>query len=238
MLMTCRIQQKSMEKLSLMTIKNLKFSSAERAVLDSIMPGGENWARYQGTCLDTCSYFRRCKNAGPSEKVCSSAWQEAPLNEDAVSVFIHVLGSFHYYNQGDFAEGGEAAAIISGLQNKFINARDDLRDNSGFAEGSKVLRTHLETERNGREAYKLKLQHMHDTGSLSCAACDTDFYALLGKKATRVIECHHQIPLSHESHSGETNREDLLLLCANCHRIAHTDEKLLLVEDLRKFIKP
>lgn len=226
-----------MKKLSLMTIKTLKFSSAERSVLDSIMPGGENWAMHQGTCLDTCSYFRRCKNAGPSQKVCSSGWQDAPLNEDALSVFVHVLGSFNYYNQGDFAEGGETAAIISGLQNKFISARDELRDNSGFDEGSKVLRTHLGTERNGRKANKLKLQRMSDEGSLSCAACDTDFYALLGEKATRVIECHHQLPLSHESHTGETNPEDLVLLCANCHRIAHTDDKLLRIEDLREFIR-
>ncbi|MGF7116480.1 hypothetical protein QF017_006005 [Pseudomonas laurylsulfatiphila] len=226
-----------MENISLITIKNLDFSNAEKSVLGSIMPGGENWARYQGTCLDTCSYFRRCEKAGPSQKVCSSAWQDAPLNEDAVSVFIHVLGSFHYYNQGDLAEGGETAAIISGLQNKFINARDELRDNSLFAEGSKALRTHLETERNGREAYKLKLQRMSDEGGLCCEACDTDFYALLGVKATRVIECHHQLPLSHENHTGETSPEDLVLLCANCHRIAHTDDKLLRIEDLRDFIR-
>lgn len=74
---------------------------------------------------------------------------------------------------------------------------------------------------------------MSDTGQLVCAACDTDYFALLGTKATRVIECHHQVPLASDGHGGKTNPEDMVLLCATCHRIAHTDESLLRVEGLR-----
>ncbi|WP_350310355.1 HNH endonuclease [Pseudomonas sp. lyk4-TYG-107] len=220
-----------------MTIKTLKFSSAEKSILDSVMPGGENWANHQGSCLNTCSYFLRCKGAGPAQKVCSSKWQEAPLNEDTMNVFIHVLGSFDYYDQGDFARDGRTAEVISKLQSRFMCERDELREGSSFAEGSKVLKSHLRTERNGRIGHELKLQRMNDQQSLTCAACETDFYALLGSKATRVIECHHQLPLSHEAHTGETDPDDLVLLCANCHRIAHTDDKLLRIEELRRFIR-
>lgn len=220
-----------------MTIKSLKFSGPEKTILDSIMPGGKNWASHQGSCLNTCSYFLRCKGAGPAQKVCSSKWQDAPLNEESVNVFIHVLGSFDYYDQGDFAGGRETAEMISRLQTMFISERDDLRENSSFAEGSKAMKTHLHTERKGRVGYELKLQRMSQEHRLSCAACDTDFFALLGMKATRVIECHHQLPLSHEDHTGETDPYDLVLLCANCHRIAHTDDKLLRVEALRDFIR-
>jgi 5-methylcytosine-specific restriction protein A len=77
---------------------------------------------------------------------------------------------------------------------------------------------------------------MSDEGKLGCEACDRDFFALLGEKATRVIECHHQVPLAHESHEGVTNRDDLVLLCANCQRVAHTDEALLRIKELRRFV--
>lgn len=85
---------------------------------------------------------RRCKGAGPAKKVCSVEWTNAPMSEETVNVFIHVLGAFDYYNRGDFAGVDEDADIVSGLQAKFIDARDELIQGGGIIEGSKVITTH------------------------------------------------------------------------------------------------
>ncbi|WP_194791871.1 HNH endonuclease [Pseudomonas sp. UFMG81] len=211
----------------------------EQAVLDSLMPGGRNWYTFRrtGSCLQWCSFYKRCQGGGPEDNVCSTDWRKATVDDDSLGVFVHVLGSFDFYNRDDIVAVGQASPVISGLLEKFVDARDELTQSAGIVEGSKKLRNHLRTERKGRAYHKLKLQRLSEQGALRCEACETDFHALLGDKATRVIECHHQLPLAHEAHSGITKIEDLVLLCANCHRIAHSDEALLGITALREFVR-
>lgn len=144
-----------------------------------------------------------------------------------VVVFIYLIGAFDYYNREDLAGVSKDGEVVSELQAKFIDARDQLMQSGGIIEGSKILASHLRTERNNREYHMLKRQRLSVDGTLGCETWHTDFFALLGQSATRVIEYHHQLPLAHASHEGGTARGDLVLLCGNCHRIAHTDEDLL-----------
>jgi 5-methylcytosine-specific restriction protein A len=48
-----------------------------------------------------------------------------------------------------------------------------------------------------------------------------------------VVECHHKNPLLKET---ITSIEDLVCLCPNCHRIAHTRKKPFTVEEIKRFV--
>ena len=55
---------------------------------------------------------------------------------------------------------------------------------------------------------------------LACELCGFDFTVAYGDRGEGYIECHHIVPL-HASGPTKTRPEDLILICANCHRIIH-----------------
>lgn len=214
----------------------IEITEVEKGLLDSVMPGGKGWFRFEGDCLKTCAYYDQCDGTGFDQKTCTEDWAHAPFSVESTTVFIHVLGNFDHYDQGDFKTGQNASEVVAGLLVKLAAARQEIIDGTVIEEGKSVLNTHVRKERDNQASSQMKIRAMSDTGQLVCAACDTDYFALLGIKATRVIECHHQVPLASDGHGGKTNPEDMVLLCATCHRIAHTDESLLRVEGLRNFL--
>ena len=74
---------------------------------------------------------------------------------------------------------------------------------------------------------------------LDCMACGFNFEDLYGKAGKDFIEVHHIVPLS-ESDRTETNPEtDLIVLCANCHRIVHRRRNICLsLDELKEHIGP
>lgn len=65
--------------------------------------------------------------------------------------------------------------------------------------------------------------------------CGFDFVAAYGPHGEGYIECHHVIPL-HASGEVKTRLEDLVLICANCHRMIHRRAPWLTPAQLRAFI--
>lgn len=99
-------------------------------------------------------------------------------------------------------------------------------------EGRLLTRLHLYRERNRaivkrKKAYVLKWQ-----GHLHCEACGFDFLKVYGERGLGFIECHHSKPVS-ELVVGETTKlADLILLCANCHRMVHAARPWWTLEEL------
>ena len=71
-----------------------------------------------------------------------------------------------------------------------------------------------------------------------CMACGFNFRKFYGEIGKDFIEVHHVVPLS-EAGRTETNPEtDLIVLCANCHRIIHRRNGICLsLDELKGRIK-
>lgn len=86
-------------------------------------------------------------------------------------------------------------------------------------EASVAMRAHFHRERS------LRLSKLESTqrerGALACEACGFDFARAFGEAGKGYIQVHHTLPLASRGADAPTSLDDLVLLCANCHVMAH-----------------
>jgi hypothetical protein len=94
---------------------------------------------------------------------------------------------------------------------------------SGFSEGSKVKRTHINIERN-RELIKAFFQKHH---SAICDVCSLDTHSTY-PWTPWVLDVHHLLPLASgtrvvtsRNNKVSTTFDDLVAVCPSCHRAVH-----------------
>lgn len=100
------------------------------------------------------------------------------------------------------------------------------------AEGRILYRMHRTRERDSSLAKRVKAKALEMDGRLYCRVCEFDFAAAYGELGEGYIECHHIVPLA-ELGETKTKAKDLVLLCANCHRMAHRRKPWPSIGDLR-----
>jgi len=99
-------------------------------------------------------------------------------------------------------------------------------------EGQLLTRLHRYRERNTAIVKRKKASFLKKHGHLCCEACGFDFQKVYGERGDGFIECHHTKPVS-ELEAGETTKlADLVLLCANCHRMVHAARPWWTIEEL------
>ena len=90
---------------------------------------------------------------------------------------------------------------------------------SGFAEGSKVKKSHMVIERNSQ----LRTRYFRSNPTAVCDACRMNTHKQY-PWTDKVLDVHHVLPLSSgtrvDSKSG-TLLEDLIAVCPTCHRAIH-----------------
>jgi hypothetical protein len=96
-------------------------------------------------------------------------------------------------------------------------------------EGQRRLVLHLQRERN-QTLVRRKKKH---AVSLDCEVCGFSFSHAYGGLADEYCEVHHLLPLSEVEHTGRTKLEDLVILCANCHRVVHLRNPPLTLDEVR-----
>jgi len=108
----------------------------------------------------------------------------------------------------------------------------DYRD--GFPEGKLKERLHVSRERNSSLIRVVKKEALSKYGKLVCECCSFDFALVYGDLGHEFIEAHHTVPVS-ELHSGgeETKKEDIALVCSNCHRMLHRRRPWLSIGELK-----
>ncbi|MBP2454619.1 HNH endonuclease [Mycolicibacterium lutetiense] len=112
----------------------------------------------------------------------------------------------------------------------------DIDEMEGEApEGRLLERRHMVRERSRSLRTKKIAQHLAQHGNLACETCGFDFRAAYGDKGDGIIECHHVVPL-HESGPKSTRLKDLVLICANCHRMIHHARPWMNPDQLRALI--
>lgn len=84
---------------------------------------------------------------------------------------------------------------------------------------------------NRREAIRI-----HGT---KCMACGFDFEKAYGELGKDYIEVHHIVPLASRNEEIQVNpATDLIVVCANCHRMIHRKrDHVLSLEELKEIIK-
>jgi len=197
------------------------------------MPGGKNWAQYatKHECRRSCPGWANCSSGGPDRLVCTTEWRRAEANPLILAIVRHVLQNFLFYDRDDCKVKNKEAEVEALLAE--INRLADSASEEEYEEGSERLRLHRYRERNSKAAKDKKNEALLD-GHLHCEACSVDYLDLFSKlEALRVIECHHTKPLGSLQFAGVTKKSELSLLCANCHKIAHSKTPPLTVKQVR-----
>lgn len=97
-------------------------------------------------------------------------------------------------------------------------------EDRAWAEGGGKLVTHLRRERATGLAAAKRAHFRSVHGRLYCERCEMDPVAEYGLVGESCIEVHHRATAVADMDDGhETRLEDLLCLCANCHRVTHRE---------------
>ena len=103
-----------------------------------------------------------------------------------------------------------------------------------YTEGNSVtIYQHKRRERSRKLVIDKKKKFMEMHGKLFCEACNFNFGEVYGERGNGFIECHHIKPVSQMKENEKTNLDDLALVCANCHRMIHTEQPWLTMNELK-----
>lgn len=108
---------------------------------------------------------------------------------------------------------------------------EEEEESVSYTEGGRKVFVSRKAERNPR----LRKEAIRIHGC-SCQACGFNYRTVYGEWGDGFIEVHHLIPLGGiEKKERETNPEtDLVVLCANCHRMVHRRRGITLsLEELK-----
>lgn len=86
-------------------------------------------------------------------------------------------------------------------------------------ENRKIVRSHIARERSGY----LALERKSKDGFI-CQICGFNFERTYGDLGVEFAEAHHKVPLSMLDKEVRTTLDDLITVCANCHRMLHRME--------------
>ncbi len=99
-------------------------------------------------------------------------------------------------------------------------------------EGGVIVRLHKRYERDPK-LVREKRKAAKAQGQMSCEVCGFDFQASYGELGEGYIEVHHTNPVYALKPGSKISLEELALLCANCHRMAHRKRLPLTLAQLR-----
>ena len=93
-----------------------------------------------------------------------------------------------------------------------------------WAEGEPKLVSHFRRERGSGIANAKKKSFILKHGRLLCERCGLDPEKVYGSThGSACIEVHHKFPLAKMPLRHNTKLEDLMCVCANCHRVIHRE---------------
>jgi 5-methylcytosine-specific restriction enzyme A len=107
---------------------------------------------------------------------------------------------------------------------------------SEFPEGRIRYFMHKKRERNSKIIVDLK-KNADKSGKLFCEVCGFDFFRTYGNTGKGFIECHHLKPLSEYVPNEKTTKENLVLICSNCHKMLHKYRPWLARDELKTILK-
>jgi hypothetical protein len=114
----------------------------------------------------------------------------------------------------------EETNLLLGLWN--IDFIDNVNTDFSAFEGNTQLKAHYRRERSRKLVTLKKEQYKQVHGILRCELCGLSFEEIYPKSfGENYIEAHHKTPLAEINQLIRTTMGDLILVCANCHRMIH-----------------
>jgi hypothetical protein len=108
-------------------------------------------------------------------------------------------------------------------------------------EGQGKIAIHLRYERNNGLIRKIKESAIKANPMLNCEVCGFSFFEKYGELGQGFIEAHHKRPLS-ETKETKTTRDDIALVCSNCHKMIHRgisqleDNSIMTIDELKALL--
>lgn len=108
-------------------------------------------------------------------------------------------------------------------------------------EGQSKLAVHMRYERNSALVKKIKESAIKSNPMMNCDVCGFSFFEKYGELGQGFIEAHHKKPLS-ETKETKTTRDDIALVCSNCHRMIHKgtsqleNNLIMTIDELKELI--
>ena len=78
---------------------------------------------------------------------------------------------------------------------------------------------HVCLEKSARNQALAQRRKEHD--SFTCQVCRMNYQKTYGSLGARFAECHHRVALAERSRPALTRLDDLITVCADCHRMLH-----------------
>lgn len=131
----------------------------------------------------------------------------------------------------------EDAVLVFYLQRVFSDSGSEAPLDLLSQEGDRKLITHYIRERDPSLVAAKKNTFIDQHGQLICSVCGLEEHSLPKQLGYSCFEAHHLLPIGKRTEGIPTRLSDLVIVCANCHRMIHSDSEPLLVEELRKKIE-
>ena len=111
-----------------------------------------------------------------------------------------------------------AAVFVTDVVRSLPQMKPPDRDNIVYPrfENRKVVRKHVFRERDSSLSEACKIRDNY-----CCRVCSMTFEKTYGEFGREFAEAHHIVPLSKLRGRVERSPEDLVTVCANCHRMLH-----------------
>lgn len=159
-----------------------------------------------------------------TETMREGVWTRLTQKQEAVmSYYADDTGLLH-----DVSEAISAvSAFISKNQLKFpiIEAPE------GFMGGNLLYSFHKYIEEQGEQARQFMDLYKHET---VCSVCKRDMKEIYGSNAEKLMSIHYSAPVSWYPLSMDMMSAEYISLCPACHKLSHTEVKLLGEESLIK----
>ncbi len=103
-------------------------------------------------------------------------------------------------------------------------------------EGRILSHRHWTRERNSKIVKDKKRDFLDRYKDIFCEVCDFNYRKTYGERGDGYIECHHIKPLSELGAHTRPRLDDLILICASCHRIIHRKKPWLEPQDVKTLL--
>lgn len=174
------------------------------------------------TAEDDSLHFRKFKPLPEASQVRGLNYKDL----EQIGVPKWGSGTFRYISE-------ETANILDSLVLSSDEPVADAAEEFWSMEGRKLLKRHITKERSPIliKTFKSQLK------DFSCSACGFSFEKVYGKLGNKFIEAHHTTPISSLMTQTKMSLSDLVGVCSNCHRMLHSENPPLSVEELREILK-
>ena len=127
---------------------------------------------------------------------------------------------------------GSATTLIE------VNAKSAVKAEEIFGkEGRLLARLHVYRERDRTLVRKARKYYKALAGGrLLCHACGSEPVEVYGPAGESCMEAHHKVPIEQLQPDSVTLVGDMAMLCANCHRVVHSEKPCLTVEKVNELV--